>query len=70
MSKEIKKKKREDNINNLFDSVVEVAEINCTKCDNSETGLVLACNLLYDDGWRATNNNVYCPECAKKFKIK
>jgi hypothetical protein len=70
MSKEVKDKKREENINNLFDSTVEVASIECTKCDKVETGFTLACNLLYNDGWRATRNNVYCPDCAKKFKIK
>lgn len=68
MSKE--EKKKQDNIDNLYESTVEIASIECTKCERIETGFTIACNLLYNDGWRGTRNNIYCPACADKFGIK
>ena len=66
--------KREDSVNNLVDAMV--IKIQCTKCEDIlEDGRTFLdqmdfANSLYRDGWRGTENNIYCPVCAKTFKLK
>lgn len=46
------------------------ADINCSNCKKSDS-----CwqnpgeDYFFNEGWRATRDNCYCPECAKK-KLK
>lgn len=65
-------KKRHDHIYNLTEFIISEATLDCTKCDQvidgySEDDLA---DEAYNGGWRATDNNVYCPKCVKKYKIK
>ncbi len=56
---------------NMDNAIEIVAYVKCTKCkvfndvggisDNYE-----AVEYFLEKGWRATENNTYCPSCAKK----
>lgn len=60
------------NEDKLLDYILTICEIKCSKCGTTK--------VEYDadeyhfakhrdeDGWKATNMNVYCPECAIKIK--
>lgn len=63
-------RKRLDNIHNLYDNTIEIASIECTKCGTTKSEDVIAAESIYNEGWRSTRNNVYCPACANKFGIK
>ncbi len=58
------------NLNNLMEASYEIITIKCTRCDNEVTTDFFCAEEFYNKGWRATENNTYCPTCAKKFKIK
>lgn len=54
----------------LMDALREMCEIECSKCSKSSSAdgrLDVAAEQLFDDGWRATAKNIYCPVCAKKY---
>lgn len=47
-------------------------EINCTSCGKRDGGYgdaIWQTDILFNGGWKATKENVYCPECATK-KLK
>lgn len=53
----------------LYDSVQTTTDITCTKCRKSDITCGdewIACDTFFSKGWRATPNNTYCPDCAKK----
>jgi hypothetical protein len=64
----------EKQIDKLLDYVITVCDITCTKCDYfSSLSMVddySAAERFSDDGWHATDNHVYCPQCAKKYLKK
>jgi len=68
MSKESRKK--EDNLDNLLNMSRSVFYLCCDKCWINGEFTEGDSEDAYNEGWRATGNNVYCPPCAKKFKIK
>ena len=55
----------------LMDSVHLTAEICCSKCDKEDSSDcnddLEAMQGFYEEGWRATERNTYCPKCAKKY---
>ena len=74
-------KESSDNKENLYSFIKEVTEcfieevtecnIYCSKCDNT-----FSCinydpfdfeEEIYELGWRATENDCYCPDCVKKY---
>lgn len=65
--------KKEESINNLVEAISFVIE--CGKCEDKTYRI---CNdnsydiaiILYAEGWRGTDSNIYCPVCAKTFKLK
>lgn len=63
--------KKEYEPEDLIDFIELEASIECSKCKKgdmvmySDTGE----DYFFEAGWRATKDNVYCPECAKK-KLK
>jgi hypothetical protein len=59
-----------DNLNNLMEASYEIVSIQCTRCDKMISTDFFCAETFYNKGWRATENHVYCPACAKKFKIK
>jgi len=55
---------------NLYDSIISFHMITCTKC-GKEDEVTLddahdACDAFSEDGWRMTNDKVYCKTCFKK----
>lgn len=56
---------------NLIDSVQIVAEIKCSRCNNTGTigdrDEFDAALFFFDKGWRGTSQNCYCPKCAHKY---
>lgn len=57
----------------LLDSIVTEQEITCSICKKSEREYNIDdydfADTIFEDGWRATPNYVYCPDCASK-KLK
>lgn len=54
----------------LTDFIQVEVTIECSNCQKVDGYLGEGGeDYLFDKGWRATKNNVYCPECAKK-KLK
>lgn len=54
----------------LWDVCETITNICCTKCSETTTTWGDESNAsdeFFDKGWRATPNNTYCPECAKKI---
>jgi DNA-directed RNA polymerase subunit M/transcription elongation factor TFIIS len=68
MSRE--EKKKDANIENLANAGDTVTTFFCSKCDAEGSFWYETSERAYDQGWRATDRNVYCKKCAKKFKIK
>lgn len=68
MAEKIKKSKY--TYEQLYDHCLETVEFECSKC--SEHKIVYqadgfsASEDLFNEGWRATANNCYCPDCANK----
>lgn len=65
-------KKRKYNPDQLEDFIHTVSHIRCTRCaeENSIEGdYTDASEGFFTKGWRVTQSNAYCPNCAKK-KIK
>lgn len=66
----------EKKLEKLFDKLIDFIEtessIRCTKCRKIDN--IMFCDQydavepLIKDGWYATENNCYCPECNKKRK--
>jgi hypothetical protein len=60
---------------NELDRISEAIEIECSiqcsKCrkikSTMQTDEYYYGEELLESGWRATINNIYCPECAKKY---
>ncbi len=50
---------------------LDEVSIECTKCKDLNveynTDLYDALPVFFFNGWRATNQNCYCPKCAKKY---
>lgn len=57
----------------IYETIETMSTLTCSKC-NAETSFQMdaddAAELFHQKGWRATDKNVYCPQCAEKFKIK
>jgi hypothetical protein len=55
----------------MQEAIVIEVEIQCTKCGrkigNCQTDEFYFAEELMEFGWRATANNIYCPDCAKKY---
>lgn len=55
----------------LINSIVSTQEIYCDKCDDiGQAGEVddeYATIYFFDEGWRNTGTNIYCPKCVKKY---
>jgi hypothetical protein len=65
--------KKEENIDNLIDGIrltIQCSKCNAVEIDNYHMDLLEAAASFYKDGWRATEENIYCPVCAKTFKLK
>ena len=63
------KQKEYDKFDGFISSIIQIS---CTNCDGeSETDgdEFDAPEIFYEEGWRATSTNCYCPNCAKK-KLK
>ena len=57
----------------LYDYIECVTSLGCSNCNTIEEifGVDADTEPFYELGWRATEYNCYCPECAKKkLKIK
>lgn len=48
--------------------------IECTKCKNIDGSISMdeteGEEHFWEKGWRAKDDDCYCPKCAKKYKIK
>lgn len=67
-----KKDKRYESISKLDGYTNTITEVYCTKCkkiDSIGFDLCEALEYFYDEGWRGTVLNCYCPSCRKKYKI-
>ena len=57
----------------LYESIISEQSIICDVCseENSLYNIddIDACEVFFEEGWRATPNRVYCPVCAKE-KLK
>ena len=57
--------------NQLEEFCLEEVSIECTKCKKVDgeynSDLYFAAPNFFSKGWRATSQNCYCPECAKKY---
>jgi len=60
-----------------IENIVDAIEfyIKCTKCYDVATAQAWGeqddwGEHLHQLGWRGTENNIYCPICAKTFKLK
>ncbi len=63
-----KEKQQEREINKLDDHVFVESSIECSKCRiTSATSGDSGAEEFYDEGWRGTDKNCYCPECAEKY---
>ncbi len=55
----------------LEDAIETVCSISCSKCKSDDgaynTDEFYASQDLFKKGWRATDKNIYCPKCAKKY---
>jgi len=50
-----------------------ITSVSCSKCATSSHcggDEISSVEYFYKMGWRATDNNCYCPQCVIKFKIK
>lgn len=68
------KAKKQKQIDSLMDFSYTEVSIECTKCrcaDGTFNGDEAdAAQEFYKNGWRTTNENCYCPQCAKKHLKK
>ena len=67
-------KRREFDVDLLYNVVELTASIRCTNCGVTDTTIAIdeyeSADTFYDRGWLATiYGNAYCPDCAKK-KLK
>ena len=55
----------------LIEAIETKYVIECSKCSNKEIGFETYEDYFAEElielGWRATENTIYCPVCAKKF---
>lgn len=56
-------------ISELAETVVETQAITCAVCGKMIEGLVGwdIATLAYDDGWRLSEDEPYCPKCSSEF---
>lgn len=63
--------KKQKHIDNLSEKGVESTWFKCEKCHEVENDYYFdsdtAAKFAYEDGWRATPNYIYCPDCASKY---
>jgi hypothetical protein len=69
MSKKINKeaKKKEKQIAELIEEALVTSEIDCSGCgieEKCEGDSYDAAEYFYEQGWRVTRFNTYCPHCA------
>ena len=61
-------------LDKIQESVISTVGISCTKCGSvyEDYGMdeFEFSDELVKKGWRATENNIHCPKCAKKLKPK
>lgn len=73
VSKAIDKIKSRYSSEQLIDFCQEEVTLYCTNCKESQTEHNVDSNwgseIFFEKGWRGTENNCYCPKCAKK-KLK
>lgn len=61
---------RNSEVDILYQAVVCVSSIDCTRCGAIDTTLADdydAAKIFHQRGWAATELHVYCPECARKY---
>ena len=65
------KNKKDKILSALYDKLDVEISISCSKCHLSDNVFGQdenqASESFYDNGWRATDINTYCPACAKKY---
>lgn len=61
-------------INNLYEAIHTTSTITCTKCGAEGESVgddYAAAKDFHEEGWHASEYNVYCPDCqAKRIKKK
>lgn len=60
---------RNQTIAKLADAVVETQAITCAVCGKMIEGLAGwdIATTAYDDGWRESEEEPYCPKCSSEF---
>ena len=57
----------------LFDEIITTQEIKCSGCNVVKQEMNMdsmdACEVFFNQGWKKTKENVYCPDCSSK-KLK
>lgn len=57
----------------FLDELLTMHQISCSKCGRTSSVLHCdeydACEAFFEEGWRKTKDNCYCPKCAKE-KLK
>lgn len=66
--------RKDKTIINLSESIETINTITCIKCDKESSirfcDSLEAAEIFYEEGWYATENNIYCSECNNKRKKK
>lgn len=65
-----KKKNKDKEIGKLLEGIAITATISCSKCDLEDelyADEYEAGKDFYEDGWRGTEINIYCPKCSNKY---
>lgn len=66
--------KEEKQVDMLYEQVTCEVSIQCSKCSTSDAIRGFdeedAAKIFWENGWRATSNNVYCPTCVLNRKKK
>lgn len=58
---------KEKQLEILNDFVMTITTIQCDKCSEESVSEFDDTEGFYTNGWRATENTCYCPNCAKKY---
>jgi hypothetical protein len=63
--------KKEYEAMDLYDFIETESSITCSSCRKTDSVMYADSGeeFFFEEGWRATRENVYCPKCAKK-KLK
>ncbi len=62
--------KKEYTAEQLHDFCLEETTVECGKCKTISGHMGdadYASERFFEEGWKATPNNIYCPKCAKKY---